>query len=174
MDWYGIDLRWAYANLLPAICQQTKSIHLAQDILHDALLRYALLDNFKTILCPHAYLRKVVNSILVDNYRHTKQFVSLNADKSDKDRDEVVLNLSEIQYAPSSEHLVDLQQRLSALQIVINALPPKCREVFWLYRVDGLSQPEIAKQLGISLNMVEKHMMRAMIDLSEACERILN
>ena len=39
-----------------------------------------------------------------------------------------------------------------------------------MFRVDGYKQSEIATELGISLNMVERHVMRAMISLREARE----
>ena len=38
----------------------------------------------------------------------------------------------------------------------------------WPFRIEGLPQQEIAAQLGISLNMVQRHIMRAMLDLLEA------
>jgi DNA-binding CsgD family transcriptional regulator len=43
-----------------------------------------------------------------------------------------------------------------------------------MYRVEGHTQAEIAAALGISKNMVERHVMRAIIDLSSARELIAN
>jgi len=175
MHWLGIDLRWAYASLLPVILQQTKCRQSAYDVLHDALLRYALLkpDNIKQ---PHAYLRQVVRSVIVDNHRRSSKFVPLLIDDADFNS-ETGQNLQELwpeSFAPSAEHLADLQQRLNALQIIIAALPNKCRQVFWLYRVEGYSQPEIAHQMQISLKMVEGHMARAMISLSAMSDSLVN
>lgn len=73
---------------------------------------------------------------------------------------------------PSPEGLAELQQRLAAMQKLIDGLPPRCRDVFWLCRVEGYTQPEIAQRLGISLNMVERHMIRALLDLRAARERL--
>ncbi len=58
-----------------------------------------------------------------------------------------------------------MQQRLEQVQAVLNCLPARCGEVFWLFRIEGLRQGEIASRLGISVNMVERHVMRAMVDL---------
>lgn len=44
----------------------------------------------------------------------------------------------------------------------INNLPPRCREVFVLRRFHDLSPDDIAKRLGISRNMVEKHLRSAL------------
>lgn len=73
---------------------------------------------------------------------------------------------------PSAEHLVDLQQRLAILQNIIDLLPARCKQVFWLFKIEGLSQQEIADRLGISLNMIQKHLIRAMLDLLEARDLI--
>ncbi len=62
------------------------------------------------------------------------------------------------------------RQALGRVMAAIDALPPRCREVFVLYRFEGLAQAEIAARLGISRNMVEKHVIRAM----GACRAALN
>ncbi|HEV2545127.1 MAG TPA: sigma-70 family RNA polymerase sigma factor [Methylobacterium sp.] len=55
------------------------------------------------------------------------------------------------------------RQELRRLAGVIDALPPRCREVFLLSRLDGLPNGEIALRLGISRNMVEKHIIKALL-----------
>ncbi|RCX26337.1 RNA polymerase sigma factor [Thioalbus denitrificans] len=54
------------------------------------------------------------------------------------------------------------REQLALLRQAIDELPPRCREVFLLHRFRELSYPEIAAQLGISRNMVEKHIVRAL------------
>ncbi len=83
-------------------------------------------------------------------------------------------HLLEEKLSSSPEHLADLQQRLQALQSIIDCLPPRCREVFWLFRIEGVSQVEIAHTLGISLNMVERHVIRALLDLRLARDLVSN
>jgi len=49
----------------------------------------------------------------------------------------------------------------------LNLLPPRCREVVLLRKVEGLTTKETAERLGISINTVEKQMtqgMRALVD----------
>ncbi|WP_454104310.1 RNA polymerase sigma factor [Methylorubrum extorquens] len=55
------------------------------------------------------------------------------------------------------------RQELKRLAAAIDALPPRCREVFLLSRLDGLANGEIAQRLGISRNMVEKHIIKALL-----------
>lgn len=170
MRWYGLDLRWAYAELLPGISRQTYSLQLSYDVLHDALLRFALTKNPQRIEQPQAYLRTIVKNILTDAHREMARFVPLLEDGAEHREGEGTGKpyLLEERYSPSPEHLADLQQRLESLQRIIDCLPPRCREVFWLFRVEGLGQVEIAEKLGISLNMVERHVIRALVDLRSA------
>lgn len=175
MIWYGLDLNWAYADLLPGIYRNTRCTHTAYDILHDALLRFALTKHPGRIEKPQAYMRTVVRNVLVDSYREMARFVPFASDEPSTDEsDYSTVTLPEQFLAPSAEHIADLQQRLNALQRIIDCLPPRCREVFWLFRIDGHSQTEIASRLGISLNMVERHIMRALIDLRAGRELLLN
>jgi RNA polymerase sigma-70 factor (ECF subfamily) len=54
------------------------------------------------------------------------------------------------------------QEQMRLLLRVVNGLPPKCRDVFVLRMIEGLSQFEIAERLGISVSTVEKHLARGL------------
>jgi RNA polymerase sigma factor (sigma-70 family) len=168
MQWYGIDLGWAYNSLLPNIYRQTYCRHHALDILHDALVRFAMTDNNGRYEQPHAYLRTIVRNLLLDSVKESARVISLEFD-DEKLENGRPGNLPSVEHiTPSAEHIADIQQRLHILQSVIDRLPARCRKAFWLYRIEGLPQQEIADQLGISLNMVQRHIMRAMQDMLEA------
>ncbi|MEH2534921.1 RNA polymerase sigma factor (sigma-70 family) [Bradyrhizobium sp. AZCC 1588] len=70
--------------------------------------------------------------------------------------------------APNQERIVNGRQSLILLARAIEKLPNRCQEVFILSRLHGLSNSEIASNLGISRNMVEKHIIKALIH----CRRI--
>ncbi|MBO9637434.1 MAG: RNA polymerase sigma-70 factor [Siphonobacter aquaeclarae] len=59
------------------------------------------------------------------------------------------------------------------LQSVLATLPPQSRRVFELCRQQGLSYDEVADLLGVSRNIVKKHMVRSMKVLRLAVERDL-
>lgn len=67
--------------------------------------------------------------------------------------------------AADPARITEARRRLHALASGIEALPLKCRSVFFLQRFEGLTQGEIADRLGISAKMVEKHLARAMLHL---------
>lgn len=163
MYWYGINLQWAYTDLLGYIRFKVACPHHAKDILHDALIRYTVSTSTNKDIEPHAYMRSIAKNLIVDTYNYSQRFVSLEA--------EIGLNREWLD-APtlSVEQLSDIKQRLEMIQQILEQLPPRCRQVFWMYRVEGHTQTEIAVALGISKNMVERHVMRAIVDLSSARE----
>jgi RNA polymerase sigma-70 factor (ECF subfamily) len=111
---------------------------------------------------PHAYLWRVVDNVLIDHARGDARFVHLPDDESDPAWPEGL----EPALAPATELIADLRQRLRLMETVLHSLPPRCREVFWLLRVEGNTQPAIAAQLGLSLKTVEGHVARALTQLA--------
>ena len=73
-------------------------------------------------------------------------------------------------YAPDNSPVVqklyndDLRASLDA---AIESLPPKCREVFRMSHIEGLSNREISEQLGITLSTVENHIYNALKQLRQ-------
>lgn len=61
----------------------------------------------------------------------------------------------------SPEQTVLAQEALRSTTRAIMALPERTRTIFVLRRLEGLSHPEIARRLGLSLSTVEKHIQRA-------------
>jgi len=54
------------------------------------------------------------------------------------------------------------QQELARLQQALLGLPSRCREIYLLNRIEGMSYPEIAKHCGISVKAVEKNISKAL------------
>jgi RNA polymerase sigma-70 factor (ECF subfamily) len=173
MNWYGVDLRWAYCDLFTSIHRQTLCKQNALDILHDSLIRFALAKNPKRTEQPHAFLQIIVRNLLIDDYHHNRRFVSFDIEAGEGN---AFANLhysgSEESFSPSPEHIADINQRLLEMQALIDSLPPRCREVFWLYRIEGLNQIQIAEKLGITAVMANRHVAKALVALAEANDLI--
>ena len=154
LAWSGIDLQWAYTDVLRRIGRRTACVQRAKDILHDALVFFAVSSHPAREESPEAYLNGIVNHLMVDEYRYRTRFVE------EDQIDETALILE-----CSPEQIYETRQMLFNLQRIIDLLPKKCRQVFWLYHVDEMKQSDISTHLGISTSMVEKHLIRAMLDI---------
>jgi RNA polymerase sigma-70 factor (ECF subfamily) len=68
----------------------------------------------------------------------------------------------------SPERRLHARQELKQLGNAFRLLPPRCREVVWLRKVDGISQNEVAQRLGISVRTVEFQVQKGMRILAHA------
>lgn len=177
MNWCDVDLDWAYGDLLRSICRSTGSLDHASDVLHDSLVRLAMISQREAILHPRTYLRNIVRTALADRGRDLKRWMPFP--DSDESGGPVHPDIAACRtildytfdphaFAPSPERLADLRARLREAQAIVNSLPPKCRQVFWLFRIEGYSQQEIAERLDISLKTVQYHIKRSLLDLLAA------
>lgn len=67
-----------------------------------------------------------------------------------------------------SEEEIDTSFRDARIWKAIDGLPEKCREIFLMSKRDGLTNEEIAEELGISIKTVKNHMTKAFSRLREA------
>lgn len=73
---------------------------------------------------------------------------------------ETVADLEELPNLPQAdftpERLVESRQKIKLLQMALDDLSPRCREVVLLRKVEELSHKEIAARLGIAEGTIEK------------------
>ena len=134
----------------------------ASDLLQETFVRALRHDEFEAVADPPAFLKQIAINLSRDFARRqaseAKYFVPGDAPE----------DISETAVAP--DDLCDAHERARRFLAAVDALPPKCREVFVLRRFEDQSQDQIAERLGISRNMVEKHLRLAM----ERCRAALD
>jgi RNA polymerase sigma-70 factor (ECF subfamily) len=59
------------------------------------------------------------------------------------------------------------KERVRLLAEAVAALPPKMGQAFRLHKLEGQSQAETARAMGVSVKMVEKHIQAAIANLSQ-------
>lgn len=109
---------------------------------------------------PKAFLFATAAHLLADRMRR-RRVVAIDAVGDIEALDVLVEEVS-------PERRLSAHEELRRLAQAIDLLPPKCREVVWMRRVDELSQREVAQKLGISEKSVEKHVMKGMKQLAAA------
>lgn len=69
--------------------------------------------------------------------------------------------------------LIETAELEKEIELAINLLPEKCRQVFELNRLEGLKYAEIAEKMGISVKTVEAQMSKALRVLREHLREFL-
>lgn len=118
----------------------------AEDVLQSAYLRIAAVSEQQVIEEPLRYWSQVVRHVAIDSRRRMTLESQVFADES-QGQSVPASRSSPEQVAISGEYLSLIEQTLVRL-------PLRTRRAFSLYRLDGLTQREIAAELGVSASLV--------------------
>lgn len=97
---------------------------------------------------PKHFLFQVARNLMIDRSRRK----SVVAFESFADFDEIEADSDQ----PDAEQAMAAGQELKLLRAAIGELPARCREVVTLRKIEGLSQRDIARKMGITENTVER------------------
>lgn len=123
----------------------------AADLAHDTFVRILGREQHPPFREPRAYLATIANGLVVSHWRR-------------RDLERAWLDtLAAYPQAvlPSAEDRAIILETLEQISRMLDGLPARCRKVFLLSQLDGLTYPQISGQLGISVNVVQKDMTRA-------------
>lgn len=109
---------------------------------------------------PRAFLFTTARNFLINRIRD-ESVVPIEA-VSDLDALGIATDL------PGPDRSVAGRDSLRRLQLAIDRLPPRCREVVVLRKIEGLSLREIANRMGIAEKTVKVHITDGMRALAEA------
>lgn len=159
----GTELEQLYRDhktrLYRLVCRHLSDPSRAEDVTHEAFIRLATRTDLPAARNPLALLTRIAVNIIRDGFRSERY----------RDQCEPALrqHLSDLHQHPDPERHSAGRQELARLRDAIDQLPPRCREVFIMHKVHGLSHADVARTLGISRNMVEKHVIRAYTQLRD-------
>ncbi len=141
------------ARLTAYVRKRLRDPEQADDIVQETFVRVVEQERKQRIEQPLAYAFRVADSIIFAGSRKGAQTEPLDA--------ELACAL------PLPEEVLDYRQRLARFEAKLADLPTLRRTVFVKRHLDGKTRAEIAEEMGLSLEAVKKHLVRAMIDLSE-------
>lgn len=153
-----------YRELLNFLNRQVNDRDIAADLAQESYARVLAVQNSgRSILDPRALLYQTARNLMVDQHRRTevRRHDDLDA-------------LPETEQPAAPPHLepdaaLASQQVLCSYVRAIEQLPPRCREAFVLHVFDELTHAQVAARMGISVSMVEKHVVRGMLSC-KLCE----
>jgi RNA polymerase sigma-70 factor (ECF subfamily) len=134
----------------------------AEDLTQETLLRaYGKLASLEDPARLVPWLYRIATNVTYDrfrqaSYRHRPQQLSEDGEGPDR---EAVVDLADS--GPRLDKLMQQQEMSSCVQDYIAALPESYRAVILLHDVQGLTNPEIAEMLGLTLATVKIRLHRA-------------
>ena len=133
------------------------------DVIQEAYCRLAEMDDVTHVGNGRAYLFQTARNIVLEQARRAKIV------RIDNLTDLSASTL--VDEAPPMDRVISGARELQRVEKLIEALPFKCRRVFVLRRVHGVSQREIARMLGLTEATVEKHAARGLKQILNELER---
>ena len=126
-----------------------------EDIVQETYVRVCQIECTETIREPRSFLFRTAQNLALDHVRRAETRLTSSSDAIDEmdlgpDRAE-----TDPTYAQASS-----AEEFGQFCEAVRRLPQQCRRAFVLKRVYGHSQREIADIMGISENVVEKHLAR--------------
>ena len=133
---------------------------LAEDIIQDMYLRIDAIEGDYAVDNPTGFLFRMANNLYLNRLRARTSEQARNRAWQDANHSEV--GGETVDDAPDVEARIAGRQKLDHLLAALRELPDKTQTIFRLHKFDGLSQTQVATQLGISISSVEKHLSSAL------------
>ena len=158
-EWFASKLFPHERTLVRMAHRITGDEDAAQEIVHEVYADLLKAERWRMIAQPKAYAAIAVKRAAV-RFSRRALVVPFN-NFADMD-----VFAGQEQEPDPHQLLFAKEQRRIVLEIV-DALPPRCREVVRLRRFGERSPQDIAEHLGISVSMVDKHLARGMAILAK-------
>jgi RNA polymerase sigma factor (sigma-70 family) len=125
----------------------------AKEIAQEAYVKLLNLDQPQVISYQRAFLFKTALNLAIDLLRGRER----------RERARETGLFEELREAATPEHEANVAQQVTHLERLIDQLPPKCRQAFLLYKIEGLEFPEVASRMQLSERMVRDYVVRAVV-----------
>jgi len=159
-----LDARFR-ASLLAYFMRRTGNAQEAEDLTQETFVRLIGSNTFETAAEANAFVFRVASNLLRDRARSTtrlRRFPTLPIDAMPGDQFEPRL-VEDI----DPERVLIARERLTEVLACLDELGERTKNIFILFRLEGMRQKGIAAFYGISISTVEKHVMAAVVHLAK-------
>ena len=146
-DWFAEHVQPHEPTLRAVLRRSYCSGSDVDDVVQESFLRVLRAHAKKPIRCGKSFLFAVARNALRDLIRRRGVIETIPVTETSV--------LPVLEAGPGVVDQVIRRQELDLLSEAVRSLPDRCREVFLLRKINGVSQKEIARRLSISENTVE-------------------
>ena len=135
----------------------------AADLAQDTFARILnARESVATLREPRAFLSTTARRLIIDQVRR-KQIENAYLQ-------ELALTAEALEGFQSPEQILTTLEALEQIAFILEGMQEKARQAFVLYYLDGLTQCEIAGQLGLSDRTVRKYLIQALLHCSHSLD----
>lgn len=148
---FEIEFRRLYIPLCMYALRMVEDIDDARDVVQEAFSKaWCVVQSDQEIANFKAYMYRMVRNDSISLLRNRHDYKEIN-------------DIEKI-----DDTTIDTSERDARLWNEIEKLPEQCRRIFLMSKRDGLSNAEIAQELGISVKTVKNQITKAFSRLREA------
>jgi len=129
-----------------------------EDVAQEAYLRAYVAEQKKEIEQPKAFLFRIARNLALTQLTKKSRQIT---DYIEDSRGSTV-----IEYGAAADSEAEALESFGLYCEAVATLPEKCRQVFLLRKVHGLSHKEIAERMSMSVSSVEKYLRRGVLECS--------
>lgn len=137
--------------------------HNAADLAQDTFARILnARESVATLREPRAFLSTTARRLIIDQSRRKKI--------ENAYLQELALTAQALEGFQSPEQILATLEALEQIAFILEGMHEKARQAFVLYYLDGMTQCEIARQLGLSDRTVRKYLIQALLHCSHSLD----
>ncbi len=148
-----------YAPALRAYFTKRGHGYEADDLVQDCMVRMQARKATAPVDNAEGFLFQVAFSVLLDRIRSDR----VRRRSMHCQLEETLHPVEEL----SPERVLEGRERVRLVQAVLSEMPERTRKAFVLVRLDGKSYSLAAREMGVSVSAIEKHIMKAVRLLTE-------
>jgi len=166
LTWLRDIDRWFCEEISPHETQYTAlairltgNIDNARDLVHDAYAQVLVQEKWRQIDNPRAYMMRTIYNLGLNLIRRSRVVTMQQLADADA--------ISHVDISPDAFDTFSDREELDRVLWAVEQLPPQCRKVVVMRRIEDVPPREVARRLGLSLSTVEKHLARGLVLLAD-------
>lgn len=162
-DWFGEEIEPHEPALRAWLRKQFGITGIIDDIVQESYIRVLRASDRISIKSPKAYLFQTARNVAID---HLKDLRKHQAEPLDERS-----NIVHLEDCENAKDLLEHRNEVELLKAAIEALPVRCKKIFVMRRLHGMTSAEISRKLGISTHTVSSQLTIGLRKCTEFIEQ---